>query len=186
MPPSEATILSSFLLSKSSLQDVVTLQQFTQFFPQTKRNSPLIKHIYNNIRQRRTHTTDQIRKNIQVEAKVGTKRLLAARRKAEKSRGKDVDRDEVMVGDELYAAGQKQVDLREIVARMEVAEDLLKTELEELHEETDRILEEMKDIAGGLSDLRYGKLPGEGLEDDLVAGLKALTDLCERTMTTKR
>jgi len=51
----EDQILTSFLLSRSTLKDIIGFREFTELFPREKRSHPQVKHLYHvlhSIRQR--------------------------------------------------------------------------------------------------------------------------------------
>ena len=47
-----------------------------------------------------------------------------------------------------------------------------------MNEESDRLLEEMKGIVGGLSDLRHGKFANDQLREQVLDGLQRLEESC--------
>src|SRR5271156_147248 len=81
MAPTEESILRSFLLSKSGLRDVVTLAEFTSFFPPSKRSSPLVRQLYRDLQSQRNAICESVGKQINMECRMGTT-LIASRRAA--------------------------------------------------------------------------------------------------------
>jgi len=81
MAPTEESILRSFLLSKSGLRDVVTLSEFTSFFPPSKRSSPLVRQLYRDLQGQRNAICESVGKQINMECRMGA-RLIASRRAA--------------------------------------------------------------------------------------------------------
>ena len=79
MAPTEESILRSFLLSKSGLRDVVTLSEFTSFFPPSKRSSPLVRQLYRDLQGQRNAICESVSKQINMECRMGA-RLIASRR----------------------------------------------------------------------------------------------------------
>ena len=85
-PPSESTILTSFLVPPSPLPEILSLQQFTELFPARDRDKSQIPIIYRELQHQRALITDQINENIKAEAKRGERsrrEVVRARRKAE-------------------------------------------------------------------------------------------------------
>ena len=91
----ETQILSSFLLSRASLQDIISLRQFTELFPKDQRSNPQVKLLYRELQLLRNKTCERVKKNIHHEAELGTKQRSDAERKRRAL--KDVD-DDAMTG----------------------------------------------------------------------------------------
>lgn len=51
-------------------------------------------------------------------------------------------------------------------------------EIRRMHEEAEALLEELKGVVGGLSDLRYGKLANTQLREQVLEGLARLESSC--------
>ena len=62
---------------------------------------------------------------------------------------------------------------------MEAAVEDIEDELRRMEEETETLLEEIKDTVGGLSDLRYGRLANLQLREQVIDGLQRLETACE-------
>jgi len=86
MAPTEESILRSFLLQKAGLRDVLTLAEFSTYFPPSKRSSPLVRHLYRDIQSQRNWICDFILKQINVECRFGEN--LVARKRAERENPK--------------------------------------------------------------------------------------------------
>lgn len=71
MPPTEATLLSAFLLPPAPLPAIITLKSFTQLFPKSQQSSPHIKALYRDLQNQRARLTDAVAKNIVEEVKEG-------------------------------------------------------------------------------------------------------------------
>jgi len=69
----ETQILSSFLLSRASLQDIISLRQFTELFPKDQRSNPQAKLLYRELQLLRNKTCERVKKNIKHEAALGVK-----------------------------------------------------------------------------------------------------------------
>jgi len=177
----EAQILTTFLLSRASLQDVVPLKQFTELFPQVHRANPQIKLLYRELQVARNRQIERVKKNIQMEARLGAKhRQEAARTRREEERA-DPD---AMVGVELFggSAVQPKLPLKDLLQAMSSAADELDQEYQTLDKECDAMLDTIRTIVGDLSDLRYGKLASSGTDEQVINQLENLTEVCNRAL----
>jgi Cnl2/NKP2 family protein len=84
MAPTEETILRSFLLQKAGLRDVLTLAEFSSYFPPSKRSSPLVRHLYRDLQVQRNAICESVLKQIRLECRLGDN-LVAQRRAARES-----------------------------------------------------------------------------------------------------
>jgi Cnl2/NKP2 family protein len=92
MPPTEATLLSAFLLPPAPLPAIVTLKSFAQLFPKPQQSSPQVKALYRDLQNERARITDSVGKNIVAEVKRGNaqrRAVVKARREAEKEEQDD-------------------------------------------------------------------------------------------------
>jgi hypothetical protein len=92
MPPTEATLLSAFLLPPAPLPAIITLKSFTQLFPKSQQSSPQVKALYRDLQNQRARITDAVAKNIIAEVKRGNaqrRAVVRARREAEKEEQDD-------------------------------------------------------------------------------------------------
>jgi centromere-localized protein 2 len=94
----ETEILSSFLLSRAGLKDIISLRAFTELFPRDKRSNPQIKLLYRELQQLRERQVAQVRRKIQHEAIAGFNQRKAAAQRKEKDERID---DENMAGIEV-------------------------------------------------------------------------------------
>jgi centromere-localized protein 2 len=104
MPPTEATLLSAFLLPPAPLPAIITLKSFTQLFPKSQQSSPQVKALYRDLQNQRARITDAVAKNIITEVKRGNmqrRAVVRARREAEK----EEQDDEVAVETAVSQAG---------------------------------------------------------------------------------
>ena len=82
MAPTEESILRSFLLQKASLRDMVTLAEFTSYFPASKRSNPLIRQLFRDIQTQRNSVCESVLKQINLECRMGDN--LIAKKRAER------------------------------------------------------------------------------------------------------
>jgi len=62
---------------------------------------------------------------------------------------------------------------------LESAVEDVEDEIRRLDEETETLLEEMRNTVGGLSDLRYGRFENGQLREQVLEGLERLEKSCE-------
>jgi len=92
MAPTEATILSTFLLPPAPLASIISLKAFTELFPRSQQSSPEIKALYRDLQHQRARLTDAVIKNIAAEAKRGNAQrrvVVKVRRAAERQEQDD-------------------------------------------------------------------------------------------------
>jgi hypothetical protein len=92
MAPTEATILTNFLLPPASLPAVLTLRKFTSLFPTSQQSNPHIRSLYRDLQYQRGLVVDAVQHNIAVEVKRGNaqrRAVVRARREAEKEEQDD-------------------------------------------------------------------------------------------------
>ncbi|KAI5818111.1 Cnl2/NKP2 family protein-domain-containing protein [Pyronema omphalodes] len=157
MPPTatetETRILTSFLLSRASLPDIITLSDFTLLFPRSHRSNPQIRLLYRTLQSQRNKQCQSIKSSIQRESSLGIKNPVT------KPTPTELDPD-AMVGIELFGAGVDAgvLPLKELLGEMEKALGEMEKEQEEEEKECERLLEGIRQTVGDLSDLKYGKL----------------------------
>lgn len=71
--------------------------------------------------------------------------------------------------------------LRSIIPELESAVEEVEDEVRRLEGEAEELLEGMRGMVGGLSDLRYGKLANGQLREQVLEGLSRLKASCEKT-----
>ena len=89
MAPTEETILRSFLLQKSGLRDVLTLAEFSSYFPASKRSSPLVRHLYRDLQSQRNAICESVLKQINLECRFGENLVAQTRAARESARTAD-------------------------------------------------------------------------------------------------
>jgi hypothetical protein len=89
MAPSEETILRSFLLQKAGLRDVLTLAEFSSYFPPSKRASPLVRQLYRDLQFQRNAICETVLKQIRLECRLGESLIAKARAIKEATTGTD-------------------------------------------------------------------------------------------------
>lgn len=194
MAPSEAYILSSFLLSPASLPTVISLQQFTELFPKRLRSHPHIKTLYRELQEIREQDVNVVNVNIDQETKDGKKQKEELRRSVMKSGVEDMDdhdRREMDMDVQLFgqktnvASSEDYHSVSSLLSEMESACTSIERDISRIDQDAASIMSELNMTVGDLSDLRYGKMQGPGSADDVVdqaiQGLANLEDACYRT-----
>lgn len=86
MAPTEATILANYLLVPAQLPTIISLKEFTEFFPRAQQSSPQVRRLYRDLQNQRNALIDEVAANIETEAKRGKvlrREVLRAKREAE-------------------------------------------------------------------------------------------------------
>ncbi|KAF4637747.1 hypothetical protein G7Y89_g324 [Cudoniella acicularis] len=182
MAPTEATILSSFLLPPSPLPSIISLRTFIELFPRSQQSSPEVRALYRDLQHQRARLTDAVGRNIVTETKRGNaqrRTVVRERRRAEKESPDDeVDVENALFGPSSNLPTPKPHTLTSILPEMETAATDISEEIRRLEEESRTMLEEMRSTVGGLSDLRYGRLASEQLPEEVLEGLERLENSC--------
>ncbi|KAF3121549.1 hypothetical protein TWF594_003182 [Orbilia oligospora] len=155
----ETQILTNFLLSNSTFPDMVDLKTFRSLFPKNLQDHPHVKHLYNHLTLKHAATLETVRKNIDFEAKM-SHQLLKRERRETANQNRDED------------------------AEMLNQTDINNMEMEILDEDCERLTQEIKDIVGDLSTLKFGSFTGanEGLVDSVIEDLARLQDTCDQAV----
>ena len=91
-PPTEATILSTYLLLPADLRSIITPAQFAGLFPKAAASSPQITSLYRDLETQRAATITEVRENIEAEVRRGRKmraEVARSRREEEGEAGDD-------------------------------------------------------------------------------------------------
>jgi Cnl2/NKP2 family protein len=89
MAPTEEGIVRSFLLQKAALRDVLTMAEFTSFFPPSKRTSPLVRDLYRDLQAQRTAVCEGVLKQLHLECRFGDNFIAQARSRRQNPQGDD-------------------------------------------------------------------------------------------------
>ncbi|KAI5467051.1 Cnl2/NKP2 family protein-domain-containing protein [Mariannaea sp. PMI_226] len=182
MAPSESEILTNYLVQPSSLTSITTLDQFKALFPRPLQSSPQVRSLYRDLQAQRNAVLDRVVENIGDEAKRGNamrREVIRARREADRvNADAEVEMERALFGDASSARSAKH-SISSIIPELDGAVGALEAEIEKLKEEEATLLESVKQIIGGLSDLRYGKFSNGQLGDEIIDGLKSVEAACE-------
>lgn len=70
-PPTESTILTSYLLLPADLRSIITPTQFAALFPRSAASSPQIPALYRDLETQREAAIAAVRENIEAEVRRG-------------------------------------------------------------------------------------------------------------------
>ncbi|KAK8134404.1 hypothetical protein PG984_006416 [Apiospora sp. TS-2023a] len=184
MAPTEATILQNYLLLPSSLPTILSLQDFTSYFPKSQRSSPQIRALYRDLQRQRNAVVETVSSNIDSEVKQGRalRRAVAkARREAERGEGQD---DEIEIERNLFGPTSstirpKKHTLMTILPELDAAAIDMEQEVQKLEEEEAALLQSVKQTVGNMSDLRYGRFSNSNLQGEVLDGLNSIQEVCK-------
>ena len=92
MAPTEASLLTNFLVVPAPLPAIMTLAQFAALFPRPLRASPQVRALYRDLQQRRNAVVDAVAAGIAAEVRRGRAlrgEVARLRRAAEVEEGDD-------------------------------------------------------------------------------------------------
>ncbi|RAL03985.1 Cnl2/NKP2 family protein [Aspergillus ibericus CBS 121593] len=192
MAPTEASILSNFLLSPAPLPTLISLQQFTELFPKRLRSHPHIRALYRELQELREHDMDLVNGNIDKEVRQGENQKAELRKSITKT-GVDglssTDQREMDMDVQLFGQTSSISEYHSassLLDAMEKACSDIERQVAEMDEKATLILSKLNNTVGDLSDLRYGKLQGpagtsgEDMVNEAIRGLNNLEDACYR------
>ncbi|KAI0025919.1 Cnl2/NKP2 family protein-domain-containing protein [Xylariomycetidae sp. FL0641] len=184
MAPTEATILRNYLLLPSRLPTILSLQEFTSLFPKSQQSSPQIRTLYRDLQQQRNAVVDNVAAHIDEEVNHGKalrRAVIRAKREAESEEQDDeIEIERTLFGPTTSTSKPKQHTLLSILHDMDDARDDLEQEVQKLEEEEAALLESVKQTAGNMSDLRYGRLANPKLKGEVLDGLERMQELCKQ------
>lgn len=206
-PPTESQILSSYLLTPASLPTILPLDHFRSLFPQKLRSHPHIKPLYRDLQFLRSVDIDVVRENIVQEVRKGDRMKVEMWRayqagqnqrlkgaaiggtdggvvKDEETEEKETELDTVLFGQTGSVAPRAQYhSMESLLEEMEKAAEVMEMEAESAEREAKVLVEEIREIIGGLSDLRYGSFArksGSGdVGEEVQEALGRLREVCE-------
>lgn len=195
MAPSEASILSNFLLSPASLPTIMSLQQFTELFPKRLRSHPHVKVLYRELQEIREQDRDLVSGNIDQETKQGERQREELRKSILKTGIEDLndhDRREMDMDVQFFgqksspASSEEYHSVSSLLSEMEAACASIEHDISKTDQDAAKILSGLNSTAGELSDLRYGKMQGpagsaDEVVDQAIKGLANLEDSCYRS-----
>ncbi|CAK7242735.1 MAG: hypothetical protein STHCBS139747_004234 [Sporothrix thermara] len=207
MAPSEFSILEQFLLAPSQLPTIVSLDDFVALFPRALQSSPQVRALYRDLQRQRSAVVDAVAADIEDEVARGRilrRHALRARLRADAQEDTAGD-DELQIERFVAAAGPGDGEdsgsstsignvrrrtgvagdssmhtLSSIIPELDAAIRDVTAEVQQLEEEEARLLAQVQQAVGNLSDLRYGRLANPQLRDQVLEGLQNVQATCER------
>jgi centromere-localized protein 2 len=200
MPPStsvaatEAQILKSYLLNPASLPTIITFEEFQDLFPAGQQDHPEVELLYRDLQFLRTVDTDLVSENIAKECRDGERQRremyralhqqpeLSQQNRIRSNGEKDVQADDILYGQTGSVPKKKSMHTKEsLIKEMEETIKYLEVDSLVARRESGKLLNQMRETVGNLSDLRYGKFArisgaDSGVEAEVVKGLKGLED----------
>lgn len=196
MAPTEASMLSSYLLNAASLPTIISLEEFQNIFPKHQRAHPSIKILYKDLQFLRSVDIDVVQENVSRETFTGEQQKLSMYQglhggRLEKMEGVEQHQEDIDV--HLFGPSgnlpttSPMHDKKSLIREMEKACDEFETQLHQTQSAVEQSLEELREMTGGLSDLRYGsfsKVPGSvnNLAEEVIVSLKELESSCQQKL----
>lgn len=105
MAPTEATLLNNFLLPPASLDNIISVEAFTDLFPKSYRSSSHIQHLFLELQHVRDHTVDKVKHNIGKEIMKGERqRRQVAKAREQVTKGEAATIDPLVSGEQNMAS----------------------------------------------------------------------------------
>lgn len=193
-PATESQILKAYLLNPASFPTIITFDEFTDLFPASQQSHSQVRLLYQDLQFLRTVDTDLVEENVAKECRDGERQrremyralheqpYMNQQNATGQDKSKDIQADEVLYGQTGSVPKRKKRHTKESLLK-EMEDTIRYLEVDSLvaKREADRLLGQMRETVGSLSDLRYGKLArisgaDNGIEAEVVKGLKGLED----------
>ncbi|KAI1108775.1 Cnl2/NKP2 family protein-domain-containing protein [Nemania sp. NC0429] len=184
MAPTEDTILRNYLLLPSRLPSIISLQEFTSLFPKSRQSSPQVRALYRDLQQQRNAVVDAVSASIDAEVKQAKALRRTMVRTMKESQLEEQD-DEIEIERTLFGStsatvAPKQHSIQSIIPDLDSAVLDVESDLQKLEEEESALLESIKQAAGNMSDLRYGRLSNPNLTSEVIDGLQGIQETCRQ------
>ncbi|KAI1201886.1 Cnl2/NKP2 family protein-domain-containing protein [Nemania serpens] len=184
MAPTEATILRNYLLLPSRLPSIISLQEFTSLFPKSRQSSPQVRALYRDLQQQRNAVVDAVSASIDAEvkqAKALRRTMIRTMKESElEEQDDEIEIERTLFGSTSTSMAPKQHSLQSIIPDLDSAMLDVERDLEKLEEEESALLESIKQAAGNMSDLRYGRLSNPNLTGEVIDGLRGIQETCRQ------
>ncbi|KAI0518172.1 hypothetical protein F5B22DRAFT_74724 [Xylaria bambusicola] len=184
MAPTEATILHNYLLLPSRLPSIISLQEFIALFPKSQQSSPQVRALYRDLQQQRNAVVDTVSANIDAEvkqAKALRRTIIRTKRESEvEEQDDEIEIERALFGSTSTTIAPKQHSLQSIIPELDSAIDDIESDLRKLEDEESTLLESIRQSAGNMSDLRYGRLSNTNLAAEVIDGLHSIQETCKQ------
>lgn len=182
MPPTEAKILTNYLLVPAQLPAVISLQEFIALFPRPLQSSPQVRSLYRDLQSQRNALVDAVASEIEDEVRRGKalrRAVIKTKREAEAHEYDDeVEIERMLFGATSNAQIPKHT-INSIIPDLEGAVADLESELQLLEQEEASVMAAVQQTVGNMSDLRYGRLGSKQLREQVLDGLADLQETCK-------
>ncbi|KAI8625779.1 Cnl2/NKP2 family protein-domain-containing protein [Xylariaceae sp. FL1651] len=183
MAPNEATILRNYLLLPSRLPTIISLQEFISLFPKSQQSSPQVRALYRDLQQQRNNIVDAVSASIDAEvkqAKALRRTIIRTKKEGElEEQDDEIDIERTLFETTSVTMAPKQHSLLSIIPDLDNAVIDIEREIHVLEEEESILLESIKQAAGSMSDLRYGRLSNPNLTSEVLDGLHGIQETCK-------
>ncbi|KAF2964800.1 hypothetical protein GQX73_g8763 [Xylaria multiplex] len=187
MAPTEATILQNYLLLPSRLPSIISVQDFASLFPKSQQSSPQVRALYRDLQQQRNAVVDAVAASIDAEVKHANalRRTIIRTKKQGESEEQDdeVEIERALFGSTSVTITPKRHSLQSIIPDLDSAIADVESDLQKLEEEESTLLESIKQAAGNMSDLRYGRLSNPNLASEVIDGLHGIQETCKQNQS---
>ncbi|KAK0639364.1 Cnl2/NKP2 family protein-domain-containing protein [Cercophora newfieldiana] len=182
MAPTEAKILSNYLLVPAQLPAIISLQEFIALFPRPLQSSPQVRSLYRDLQSQRNSLVDSVASEIEDEVKKGKalrRVVIKTKRQAEAQEYDDeTEIERLLFGATSNVQAPKHT-VNSILPDLEGAVGELEGELQRLQQEEASLLAAVQQTVGSMSDLRYGRPGNNQLREQVLDGLLDLQETCK-------
>ncbi|KAI0203129.1 Cnl2/NKP2 family protein-domain-containing protein [Astrocystis sublimbata] len=184
MAPTETTILRNYLLLPSRLPSIISLQEFASLFPKSQQSSPQVRALYRDLQQQRNAVVDAVEASIDGEARQANalrRTMVRTQRENEhEEQDNEIEIERTLFGSTSATITSKQHSLQSILPDLDSAVADIESDLQKLENEEATLLESIRQAAGNMSDLRYGRLSNPKLPAEVLDGLLGIQDTCKQ------
>ncbi|KAJ2981210.1 hypothetical protein NUW58_g6743 [Xylaria curta] len=184
MAPTEDTILRNYLLLPSRLPSIISLQEFASLFPKSQQSSPQVRALYRDLQQQRNAVVDAVSASIDAEVKQARalrRTIIRTKKESEyEEQDDEIEIERTLFGSTSTAITPKQHSIQSIIPELDSAAADIESDLQKLEEEESALVETIKQAAGSMSDLRYGRLSNATLTSEVMDGLHSIQETCKR------
>ncbi|KAG0002305.1 hypothetical protein BGZ79_003217 [Entomortierella chlamydospora] len=183
----EKDLLSTFLVG-NELHDVVTFNQFTQFFPHTYRSHPEVKDLYRVYQNARHQARTKVKRNIDIEVRRNPFHLdqQGSRHIAEEEASTDDDQIESRRDDALEIDIEdvdKHLTLDQAIQELLQAENIYKREIDKLEKECQEFAQEFQSLDRDMDSIQVTEGSQNVVDaESLITELQDLIKLCSSIM----
>ncbi|KAG6015883.1 hypothetical protein E4U54_002806 [Claviceps lovelessii] len=183
MPPSETDILTAYLLLPAPLPSILTQEQFLALFPRALQTNPLVPRLYRDLQIQRNGVVDAVAGHIAQEEDRGVamrREVLRTRLEEEGEVGDlEIEIERALYGDKSGIKSTKHT-LQSILPDLEGAAGALEDEIQQLHDDEERLISSIAQTVDSLASLRYGDFSNPRINELVAEELVALQEECAK------